>query len=220
MQLDLGVIFLTAFLVCFSGAVVPGPLFTVTVGEAARRGFIAGPLVVIGHAFLELVLVIGLVKGLGEYLTRPAVGAGIAFLGGAVLIYLGYGMVREVRGQQINFNTGGGAVNLGEKTPFWHPVFTGVVASVSNPYWSLWWATVGLGYITLALKKGVPGIAAFFSGHILGDLLWFTLVAAVVAGGRRFFSANAYRWVFLFCGVFLVGLGGYFLLAALSLFTA
>ena len=44
---------LTSFIVALSGALMPGPLLTVTVGEAARRGFWAGPLIIVGHALLE-----------------------------------------------------------------------------------------------------------------------------------------------------------------------
>ena len=216
MELSLGMIFLTAFLVCLSGAMVPGPLFTVTVGEAARRGFIAGPLVVMGHALLELALIIALVKGFSDYLARPRTGAVIALLGGGMLIYLGYAMIKDARTQGAALNNAGNPVSGRGRSPAWQPAVTGVVASISNPYWLLWWATVGLGYITLALKKGMAGIIAFFSGHVLGDLLWFTLVAAAVAGGRRFLSAAAYRWIFVFCGVFLIGLGGYFGVSAVS----
>ena len=54
--MELLAIFTTAFVVGFSGAMMPGPLLTVTIGESARRGFSAGPLLVLGHAVLELAL--------------------------------------------------------------------------------------------------------------------------------------------------------------------
>jgi threonine/homoserine/homoserine lactone efflux protein len=85
--LELLAIFTTAFVVGFSGAMMPGPLLTVTIGESARRGFSAGPLLVLGHAVLELVLILALVGGLSIYLTRTAVTHTIAIFGGAFLIY-------------------------------------------------------------------------------------------------------------------------------------
>jgi len=50
---------ITSFIVALSGALMPGPLLTLTVGEAARRGFWAGPLIIVGHALLELALAYG-----------------------------------------------------------------------------------------------------------------------------------------------------------------
>ena len=47
---------ITSFIVALSGALMPGPLLTLTVGEAARR-VLGGPLIIVGHALLELALV-------------------------------------------------------------------------------------------------------------------------------------------------------------------
>ena len=79
----------TSFIVALSGALMPGPLLTLTVGEAARRGFWAGPLIIVGHALLELALVLLILAGVGVWLHRPLVlglvgvlGAGYALVDG------------------------------------------------------------------------------------------------------------------------------------------
>jgi len=92
-----------------------------------------------------------------------------------------------------------------------HPVLAGILTSISNPFWMLWWATIGLGYITLSLRSGYIGLTSFFTGHILADLVWYSLIAAAVAGGKKFLSDGVYRAILVACGVFLVGLGGTFL---------
>ncbi|MGB9803092.1 LysE family transporter, partial [Desulfofundulus sp.] len=92
-----------------------------------------------------------------------------------------------------------------------HPVLAGILVSLSNPYWTLWWATVGLGYIVLSLKQGTAGLVSFFGGHISSDLVWYSLVAGAVAGGRRFLTPSIYRLILVFCGAFLVFLGGSFI---------
>jgi threonine/homoserine/homoserine lactone efflux protein len=183
----------------------------------------------LGHAVLELVLILALVGGLSIYLTRTAVTHTIAIFGGAFLIYMGYGMARDARAGRValDLEEAGGsdgpfaskeppAEGAGKGRSRMHPVAAGVLTSVSNPYWTLWWATIGLGYITMSLKSGFSGLASFFTGHILADLTWYSLIAAAVAGGRKFMSERAYRGILILCGVFLVALGGYFLYFGLT----
>ena len=41
-----------AFVVALSGAMAPGRVLTITISETLKRGFKAGPLIVLGHAIL------------------------------------------------------------------------------------------------------------------------------------------------------------------------
>ena len=88
--MDLAAIFTTSFLVGFSGAMMPGPLLGVTVSEAARRGFKAGPLIVAGHSLPELLLVLLLALGLASVIGREGVKVAIGFVGGLFLLYFGW----------------------------------------------------------------------------------------------------------------------------------
>lgn len=204
--MSLAGLFLTAFVIALSGAMMPGPLLSTTIAESARRGWTAGPLLILGHAILELALVIALVAGLSSFIQKPLVTQGIALLGGAFLLYLGYGMSRQAAAGQIKLDADREARPSGL-----NPVLSGVLVSLSNPYWSIWWATIGLGYLTIALQRGWLGLAAFFSGHILADLAWYVLIAVLIAQGRRFFSQRVYNTILLACGIFLLGMGGYFI---------
>src|SRR3990170_2192404 len=64
-------------------------------------------------------------------------------------------------------------------------IASGVAASLSNPFWFVWWATVGAAYIAEALDEGAIGVATFYSAHILTDLGWLSLIALALASGRR-----------------------------------
>lgn len=213
-------IFTTAFIVGFSGAMMPGPLLTVAIGESTRRGFSAGPLLILGHGLLEIALVLALAFGFSSFLTRAEVSTTIAIVGGVFLAYLGYTMARDARSGKLSLNMPPSRTNddinegiiPGPKSKGWaHPVASGILVSISNPYWTIWWATVGLGYITLSLRSGFTGLSLFFTGHILADLIWYSLIAAAVAGGRKFLSESVYKGILICCGIFLIGLGGYFL---------
>jgi threonine/homoserine/homoserine lactone efflux protein len=91
------------------------------------------------------------------------------------------------------------------------PVAAGVVLSISNPYFVLWWATIGLTYITAALRFGALGLGIFYAGHALSDLTWYWGVSGLVSEGRRYVNQTLYRAVLAFCGVFLIGLALFFL---------
>ena len=192
----------TSFIVALSGALMPGPLLTVTVGEAARRGFWAGPLIILGHALLELALVILLLVGVGAWLHRPAVMGLVGVLGAGILGWMGLALMRASRHSRLEFNP--------ETHSGFHPVLAGILLSLANPYWLLWWVTIGLGYVMFAAKYGLRGVSFFYVGHILADFVWYSLVSGAVAQGRHFLSDRLYQGFLACCGFFLVGFGGYF----------
>lgn len=202
-------IFITSFLVGLSGALVPGPVLVITVSHATRRGFIVGPLIVLGHGILELALVVVVSLGLGQYLVLNPVTGTLGLVGGAVLMVMGWGMVFG-RGE------GRGGSEMTKSSPG-SPVWAGLLTSLANPYWSLWWATVGMAYISLSLRLGPGGLVSFYGGHILSDLVWYSFLAALIAYGHKFVAGRIYREFFKFCGIFLVGFGLYFLHRGLSL---
>ncbi len=200
----------TSFIVALSGALMPGPLLTVTVGEAARRGFWAGPLIIVGHALLELALVLLLLVGLGAWLNRPLILGTVGVLGAGMLGWMGFMTLKASRLGRLEFEAqGDSSLN---------PVVAGVLMSAANPYWLLWWLTIGLGYVMFAMKYGWAGVAIFYLGHILADFAWYTLVSGAVAGGRRFLSDGLYRGFLTGCGVFLLGFGGYFAVQGVRFF--
>jgi threonine/homoserine/homoserine lactone efflux protein len=203
-------IFITSFLVGLSGALMPGPVLAITISHATRRGFIVGPLIVLGHAVLELTLVVGVILGLGQYLVLDSVMGILGIAGGLVLAWMGWGMLSGKGG-------GEGEAELARATPT-SPVLAGILTSLSNPYWFLWWATVGMAYISLSLQRGSGGVAAFYSGHILSDLVWYSFVAALIAFGHKFVAGRLYRGLFIFCGAFLVLFGVYFLYRGVRIF--
>lgn len=207
-------LFISAFLVGLSGAMAPGPLLTATIAASAQRGFIAGPLIVLGHALLELVLIIALLAGLSTLLSRASVTSLIGVAGGVFLLYLGFIMSRDAYKGKLSLEGLDG--EKGKNGKGLHPVATGVLVSLSTPFWSLWWATVGLTYLTLSLESGRLGLFSFYTGHIMADLAWYSVVAAAVAGGRRFISERVYQYIMILCGLFLIGLGGYFIYYGIS----
>jgi threonine/homoserine/homoserine lactone efflux protein len=204
--LQLGAVFLGAYGIAFSGALMPGPLLAVTIREATRRGAWAGPLLMVGHAVLEGALVLILVLGFAKPLAHPAVTTVISLLGGATLLWMGAGMLRHVPAA-----TDTAAESRGPAGSSHRLIGLGIVGSLSNPCWSLWWATTGLGYLVVALRLGVAGVVTFFAGHILADVTWYSFVSAGVSHARAFLAGPRYRVVIRVCGAGLVGFALWFL---------
>lgn len=200
-------VFFTSLGVGFSGAISPGPLLVYNIGESVRRGFMAGPLVSLGHALLELVVVVGLALGVSKFLNNDVVFAVVGFLGGLFLLWMGLAMVWKSKGYlPLDADSTGTTQRKG------NPILGGILVSLSNPFWTIWWLTIGLGYLLWARDLGVWGVAAFYVGHIMSDLVWYSLVSFGVASGRRFLMApKVYQGLIVVCGLFLLALGGYFI---------
>lgn len=201
-------IFGTSFVVALSGALMPGPLLTVTIGESPRRGVAAGPLLILGHGVLELSLVAALLLGLAPLLQTRAMFVVTATAGAAVLGWMAWGMFRALPAMTLYPAPGEGArKNL---------VASGILLSLANPYWIIWWATIGLGYLTYSVKFGPWGVACFFSGHILADLVWYGAISTAVWKGRGLLSDRTYRIVIACCATLLVVFAGLFAWSGLA----
>jgi len=210
MTLTLITIFCSSFLIALSGALMPGPLLTVTVSESTRRGAITGPLVIFGHGILELSLIAALLLGMAPLLQRDDVFIFISLVGGSILLWMAFSMFKSLPGLRLDME------QKGEKRK--NLVITGILFSLANPFWIIWWASIGLGYILHSVKFGVLGIAAFFCGHILADLARYSLISFGVAKGRRFFSDIFYRRLMGGCASFLVIFSCYFFYSGVERF--
>lgn len=211
--MELILIFFIALIVGFSGAVVPGPLLTVTINKTLKTGISAGPLLILGHALVELGVVIGLVYGLSPILTNPLVGSIFGLLGGIVLAWMGCCMVKEARNAEFKLET-----DEKDKKAGLNPVAAGIVVTLSNPYFIIWWGTIGAGYVVVSLQFGPAGIVFFFLGHILADFIWYTFISWLVAAGSKKISLRTYRSLTVACGVFLVGMAFFFLYYGINSF--
>ncbi|MBN1255182.1 MAG: LysE family transporter [Deltaproteobacteria bacterium] len=195
-------IFVSSFVVGLSGALMPGPVLTVTIAETTRRGFWAGPLIVLGHGIIEFALFVALVLGLGAFLENDLV-FGIVGVGGAiVLMGMGAGMLWGTKTATLKLE-----LSEGERS---RPVIAGLLTSISNPYFIIWWATIGLSFIATSQRLGIMGLGSFYSGHIMSDVVWYFAVAWAVTMGKRIMNDHVYRWIIGLCGGFLVLLGVYF----------
>lgn len=202
MILTLFGILVSSFMIALSGALMPGPLLTLAIGESTKQGFWAGPLLILGHGVLELLLVVALMAGLAPILQQDTVFGVIALSGAFILLWMAFGMFRSLPTLTLDFQAG--------KAQGSHLVLSGVLLSLANPYWSIWWATIGLGYIIHSQAFGFSGVLFFFTGHILADLVWYSIVTYSISKGRKLLSDSIYRKLIGACACFLVVFAGVF----------
>lgn len=201
-------IFSTSFVTGLSGALMPGPVLAVTISAVAQIGFIASVLIILGHSILELLMVLSLALGLKNFLRNRYVTSVIGVVGGIVMLWFSYGMLKEAylgisapqtmaSNHQYNFTH----ISL---------IGKGILTSLSNPYWLIWWATIGATYMLVSLEKSVIGISTFYIGHISSDFATYCSIAGALVLGKQIFSDKVYTVLIIVCGFFLIYMGGFF----------
>ncbi len=159
-------------------------------------------MIVLGHGILEVLLIILIVLGLADVMKAPGMIGAVSLAGGAVLLWLSFGMLKDAKKATLDLTAREGISAS--------PVAAGILTSISNPYWIIWWATIGLGYVVNAVKFGAVGVLSFFAGHISADLLWFSGVSFLVAWGKRYVSDGFYRGMIRVCALVLIFFAIYF----------
>jgi threonine/homoserine/homoserine lactone efflux protein len=195
-----------SFTIALSGALMPGPLLTAVIAESAKHGFKSAPLMILGHAILEALMVGLIILGFAGIASNSSVMSFIAITGSLILFYFGLSMIRSLPG--LSLKTGSNSLRKSNL------IWMGLTVSLSNPYWSFWWLTIGLALVLAAQKQGILLVLIFFAGHITADLGWYSLVAWGISKGRKFISDKIYRTIILACALALIGFSVYFGLTA------
>lgn len=210
-----------AFFVALTGAMMPGPLLTYTIYksiQAKSRAFIVGIFVCIGHAILEFFLIIILLLGMGPFLSNKNIVILIGFGGGALLIYFGISLLRDLKEIKVDINE---ISRLDEKNTNLsnHPIIGGIFISMSNPYWWLWWAIIGMNFMTQfsVSLSNLPGFWGFFIGHELGDFAWYGSITFGIGVTHKFITQSVYKAIIICCSIFMIGFGTYLAISPLFL---
>ncbi len=202
-------IFISAFLIGFSGAMMPGPMLGVTIDGSLRKGWTAGPLTVLGHGILEFALIIIMTFGLRDFFSNPIVAGLIGLLGGAFLAWMGYGMIKASINKSLSLINEGTEKKSGMESL----VLAGILVSATNPYFILWWASTGMESIRQSYTLGLIGVLLFFCGHILSDFVWYSAISLAFSKGKKLISDALYRWIILFLGIFITVFSIYFMVS-------
>jgi threonine/homoserine/homoserine lactone efflux protein len=174
----------------------PGPITAATLTAGSHRRD-AGALIALGHIAIELPLILLLAAGLGSQLQWMPVRAAIGLAGGCVLIWMGGQLLWDLRDSPADLPS---AVER-------HPFVTGLVLTAANPYFFVWWATVGLTLTSQALQLGGLALLLFALAHWLCDVSWLTVLSWAGFKGTEAFGPRMQSAISAVCGLVLVAFG-------------
>ena len=185
--------------ISLSGVMMPGPLTAAAIAMGARSRH-AGALIAIGHGIIEFPLMILIVLGMDKVLKSTSTQIVIGLAGGTFLLIMAIQMLKSLKG----------AENQEAKAAKSGPVVAGVILSAGNPYFLLWWATVGLTLATTATQLGIWAFALFAVVHWLCDLVWLEALSWASFKGSVLLGPRGMRIVLMICSVALLGFGVFF----------
>jgi threonine/homoserine/homoserine lactone efflux protein len=191
-----------AFTIGLTGALAPGPTLVATVNSSLKDGWTAGPKIAAGHALVESVLFLLIVGGLA--LAMQQYSRYIAILGGMALIAFGILTVMNSKSAIMASSQVQAAGN---------PYLAGVITSAANPYFWIWWLSIGSALVIDGLRGGLILAGLFMIGHWVADFGWYTLVSTSLGKGRTILSEANYHRILAICGSFLILFGLYFLIS-------
>ncbi len=207
--LDLYELLFMVIIVTASGALAPGPLFFANISEGMRSGARAGLLFSIGHTIIEFPLVILLALGLLKEVTQPLIRSIIGLLGGCALVLFGILQIKESLKTNVLKTAGRDRVTK-------NPLILGVLFTGLNPFFIIWWLSVGAKLIVEALLLAqIFGVLIMFVAHIWMDYAWLIGTAYLSKIGVNLIGSRVYRILIFAFGIVLILFGINFLLNSL-----
>jgi len=190
----------TVIITSLSGVMAPGPMFTVTLAKSLKSPW-AGVQVSLGHAVIEVPLILLVYFGLAQFFQNSAVQFALSVVGGGMIVWMGFDLFRARRklareGKDTSYNA----------------FIAGILMSGLNPFFLVWWVTVGsLLLMNFLAAVGTWGLPFFVVVHWLCDLVWLSVVSFTIFKTHKFWRQGVQEWVFIVLSLALLYFGGQFI---------
>jgi threonine/homoserine/homoserine lactone efflux protein len=193
----------TVVVVTASGALAPGPLSFGILMQGSKEGARSGFSCAIGHTLVEFPLVLALALGLLAAASQPAIKSVIGVVGGLGLI--GFGIMQIYR--TIRNRADSGDTTRTRKLPTGSLVL-GFALTGLNPYFILWWLTMGSVLIVQALAfAAIIGVLIMYVSHVWMDYAFLTSLAYFAKKGKNIAGSKYYKAALIAFGLILVYYG-------------
>lgn len=198
----------TIVVVTASGALAPGPLFFVNIAHGTKSGAKGGLAFSVGHTIVEFSLVMLLALGLSAVVNEPAIESVVGVVGGVFLLVFGLLQIRR-------FLFSKSEVAGRDGLPSRNPLLLGSIFTGLNPYFIVWWLTVGVKLVWDSMNfASLVGVVLMYFAHVWMDYVWLTGTAYLAKRGTSLVGSRGYRIVMAAFGAILVYFGLYFLLSS------
>ena len=185
-----------------SGVMSPGPLFAANITYGLKQGTKAGIKIAIGHSLVELPLVILLGIGILSLEIFPEFKTIISILGAITLFVFAFIQIKSTLKKNEKSET---KLKQG-------PIITGVLLSALNPFFIIWWLTIGLKLISDAMAIwAFIGILIVFVLHVWMDFVWLGSTAFLISKSKKIISNTNYKIIMLALSAVLIYFGITFL---------
>jgi len=191
------------FVISFSGAMQPGPVTATAIAIGARNRY-AGLALALGHGIIEFPLMVLIMFGMGKILESTKTQIIIGLAGGAFLFLMAIQMFISTK------TTDAAQQKVLDKKPIW----AGIILSIGNPYFLLWWATIGLALATTARAFGIWAFALFALVHWSVDCVWLHALSWASFKGVALLGPRALQIALRVCSVALFFFGLFFIYSA------
>jgi threonine/homoserine/homoserine lactone efflux protein len=221
----------TVAAISVTGVMMPGPVTAAAIAKGYRRKW-AGVHIALGHAVVEFPTIALIAAGFSTVLSNQYVSIAIGILGGAMLMFMGGSMILSRRGvvAKLGRHAGGagpkksenaaaepatpgkskgGAADSADPFPY-HPFVAGVLTTASNPYYFLWWATLGAALTLNALELGLIVLVLFAVIHWSIDLGWDFFLSYTVHQSRGLWNDKTFIAILAVCGAIMLFFGVWF----------
>jgi len=197
-------IILSVIVISLSGVMTPGPMFAVTVAKSYRSPW-AGVQFSLGHAVVEVPIILLIYFGFSRFFENNIVQIVLSIIGGAMIIWMGISMFRARRE----------VVDSGKDLAY-GGVTAGIIMSISNPFFLLWWATVGITLVMKFVEFGTVGLPVFIMTHWTCDLIWLSIVSLVIYRTKTLWGKKFQTAIFVVCSLLLLGFGAWFIVSGVQ----
>ncbi len=185
-----------------SGVMSPGPLFATNIFYGLKGGARAGLKIAYGHTVVEFPLVILLGIGVFSLETFPEFRTYITIVGAlGLFVFAGFQLKQVFKNRFESMDK-----------PKYGPFITGIIFSGLNPFFIIWWLTIGFKLISDSLIIWpFWGILIMFFLHIWMDYVWLSGTALVSSRISKILSNTSFKFLLVGLSIILIYFGIMFL---------